>query len=230
MSNLNSAIILAGGKGTRISDIFPNIPKTLIEINGKSILERQIEKLIAAGVETIIISICHLADKIDDFLKNHTFSNVNIYTIRERTPLGTGGAIKNILLNTNTELAIIINGDTLNNFNYKEMISAHNSKKNENTIGVLKGNPSSSFGGLDINKNQVIRFCEKSDENLPYINVGIYILHVDVFNHTHRGSFSLEEEIFSYLKNGELSAFEYHGKFWDIGTKERFEIALKEID
>lgn len=229
MSNLKTAIILAGGKGTRISNLFPDKPKTLIDINGKSILERQIDKVISSGVETIIISICHLADTVDDFLKGRQFGNANVYTIRERTPLGTGGAIKNILLNTNTEQALIINGDTLNDFDYTEMILAHLSNKNENTIGILKRNDNSSFGGLDIKENKVIKFAEKTDENLPYTNTGVYILSLDAFNHTHKGSFSLEEEIFPLLKNGELSSFEYQGNFWDVGTKERFEIALKEV-
>jgi NDP-sugar pyrophosphorylase family protein len=229
MSDINTAIILAGGKGSRMSEIFPDIPKVLISVKEKTILERQIEKLISAGMKTIIISVCHLADSIDDFLEGLTFDGANIYTIRERTPLGTGGAIKNILLNTQMEKALVINGDTLNDFNYEDIVIEHKNKHSENTIGVLKLDNGPDFGGVDIKENQVIQFIEKGNESLPYTNTGIYVLSVEAFNHTHMGSFSLEEDILPFLKNGELSSFEFHGKFWDIGTKERLEVAQREI-
>lgn len=229
MNSIKTGIILAGGKGSRINEFFPKTPKALININGKTILERQITKLVEVGMDNIIVSTCHLADEIDSFLQSLTYPDVNLYSIRERSPLGTGGAIKNILLNTNTEEALVINGDTLSNFNLESMINFHTQNKLENTIGVILSDNNLSYGGIEIQDGKVLKFVEKTDTPFPYTNTGIYILRQEAFNHTHKDVFSLEKEILPALKRGELSAYEFDGKFWDIGTKERYDIALKEI-
>ena len=229
MNKINTAIILAGGKGDRISDLFPKLPKVLIEIHGKTLLERQIESLQNAGINEIIISICHLADEVDSYVKTLKIPGLDIFTIRERAALGTGGAIKNILLTTNIEQALVINGDTLSNFSFKDFINNHLENNLENSIGLVHKDSNKDFGGVKIEENSVSEFSEKGLDSFPYTNTGSYILCQDAFNHTHKDKFSLEKEILPLMKHGELSSYVFQGKFWDIGTKERYELALKEI-
>ena len=148
---------------------------------------------------------------------------------REREALGTGGSIKNAMLNSQTETALILNGDTIDNFDLKSFIELHLQNKNENSIGVIPASSQySEFGSLEIENNHIKNFKEKSDQG-THINSGRYIFCSHVFNHTHKFKFSLEEEILPLLKHDELMPIELDGQFWDIGTKDRLNLANKEF-
>lgn len=230
MNNIDTAIILAGGQGTRISEKYPNLPKALIEINGETVLERQLKQLKDVGIENVIIAVCHLADEIDNFINQNDFGDIHVYTMREREPLGTGGSIKNTMLNTQTDISLVINGDTLNDFNLNDIIKTHFKYNHENTIALIEKENNNDYGNVKVSNGFVTNFTEKTTSENDYTNAGVYILNIDSFNHTHKNTFSLEKELLPLMARNELGVHIYEqGHIWDIGTPERLEIAKKEI-
>lgn len=227
---IDTAIILAGGKGERISKDFPSTPKLLLKVNDKTILELILDSLKETTITKVIITISHLANEIEEFIQsNHFNSKIELMTMREREALGTGGSIKNAMLNSQTEVALVLNGDTIDNFDFSNFIEQHIQNKNENSIGVIPISPKySDFGSLEIENNHIKAFKEKSDKG-THINTGRYIFCDQAFNHTHKFKFSLEEEILPLLKYDELMPIELKGQFWDIGTKDRLEFANKDF-
>ncbi len=229
MNKIDTAIILAGGKGSRLIEVQPNTPKALTQINGITVLERIINQILKTEIKNIIVSVLFMSEEIDLFLKEKDFSSRHVYTMKEKTALGTGGAIKNILLNTQTESALVLNGDTLNNFDINSIITTHNSKKHENTIGISAKENDRDYGEVNIEDGYLRSFSEKEDKGFQYTNAGIYILHTELFNHTHKSSFSLERDLFPLAAKHEIGVHIFEGKFWDIGTPERLKVAIKEI-
>ena len=162
------AIILAGGRGKRLRPITDKIPKPLIPINGKPLIERTIKYLKKYGITEIIISSGYKSDLIEKFLKNKKNFGCDIIFSNEKTPLGTGGAIKKALKHVDEESFLVLNGDIVTNIDLKKVL------KKPNTIAAneLK----TKFGTMEIKKNKILKFNEKKDVSDVWMNPGIYHL------------------------------------------------------
>ena len=166
------AIILAGGRGKRLRPITDKIPKPLIPINNKPLIERTIKYLKKYGITEIIISSGYKSNLIEKFLrKNKNFGCEIIFSI-EKTPLGTGGAIKKALKHVKDESFVVLNGDIVTNIDLKKIL------KKSNTIAAneLK----TKFGTMNIKNNKILKFNEKKDVADVWMNPGIYHLSKDV--------------------------------------------------
>ena len=124
---LNTVVIMAGGKGTRLLPITENIPKPMIKVGGKPILARIIEKLIEEGFENIIISLGYLSEVIENFINENNYP-ANIIFVYEDKPLGTAGALASIdKKNTNFPI-LVTNGDILCEIDYKSLLTEQKRK------------------------------------------------------------------------------------------------------
>ena len=166
------AIILAGGRGKRLRPITDKIPKPLIPINNKPLIERTIKYLKKYGITEIIISIGYKSDIIEKFLKKKKNFGCDIVFSIEKTPLGTGGAIKKALRFVDEESFVVLNGDIVTNIDLKKIL------KKPNTIAAneLK----TKFGTMDIRNNKILKFNEKKDVVGVWMNPGIYHLSKDI--------------------------------------------------
>ena len=162
------AIILAGGRGKRLRPITDKIPKPLIPINGKPLIERTIKYLKKYGITEIIISSGYKSDLIKKFLKNKKNFGCEIIFSNEKTPLGTGGAIKKALKHVDEESFLVLNGDIVTNIDLKEILR----KPNTIAANELK----TKFGTMEIKKNKILKFNEKKDVSDVWMNPGIYHL------------------------------------------------------
>ena len=162
------AIILAGGRGKRLRPITDKIPKPLIPINGKPLIERTIKYLKKYGITEIIISSGYKSDLIEKFLKNKKNFGCEIIFSNEKTPLGTGGAIKKALKHVDEESFLVLNGDIVTNIDLKEILR----KPNTIAANELK----TKFGTMEIKKNKILKFNEKKDVSDVWMNPGIYHL------------------------------------------------------
>ncbi len=162
------AIILAGGRGKRLRPITDKIPKPLIPINNKPLIERTIRYLKKYGITEIIISSGYKSNLIEKFLKNKKNFGCEITFSVEKTPLGTGGAIKKALKHVDEESFLVLNGDIVTNIDLKKIL------KKPNTIAAneLK----TKFGTMEIKKNKILKFNEKKDVSNVWMNPGIYHL------------------------------------------------------
>ncbi|MDC0168269.1 nucleotidyltransferase family protein [Candidatus Nitrosopelagicus sp.] len=216
------AIILAGGRGKRLRPITDKIPKPLIPINNKPLIERTIKYLKKYGITEIIISSGYKSNLIEKFLKKKKNFGCDIIFSTENTPLGTGGAIKKALKYVNEESFVVLNGDIVTNIDLKKIL------KKTNTIAAneLK----TKFGTMDIKNNKILKFNEKKDVSNVWMNPGIYHLSKDIEKLIPKKG-SLEGIVFpKMVKNKSLETVKFKNALWfSIDSHKDIEECSKEI-
>lgn len=216
------AIILAGGRGKRLRPITDKIPKPLIPINNKPLIERTIKYLKKYGITEIIISSGYKSNLIEKFLKKKKNFGCNIIFSIEKTPLGTGGAIKKALRFVDEESFVVLNGDIITNIDLKKIL------KKPNTIAAneLK----TKFGTMDIRNNKILKFNEKKDVSDVWMNPGIYHLSKDIEKLIPRKG-SLEGMVFpKMVRKKTLETIKFKNALWfSIDSHKDIEECSKEI-
>ena len=216
------AIILAGGRGKRLRPITDKIPKPLIPINKKPLIERTIKYLKKYGITEIIISSGYKSNLIEKFLKKKKNFGCEIIFSNEKIPLGTGGAIKKALRYIDEESFLVLNGDVITNIDLKKIL------KKPNTIAAneLK----TKFGTMDIKNNKIIKFNEKKDVTDVWMNPGIYHLSKDIERLIPKKG-SLEGVVFpKMVRNKILETVKFKNVLWfSIDSHKDIEECSKEI-
>lgn len=220
-TKIKEAIILAGGLGTRIKSLFPDIPKCMVPVAGRPFLDYILLKLYAQGVEKVILSVGHKKQ----IIRNHygsVFKKLSIVYSEETEPLGTGGAIKRALRNCDQESCLVLNGDSYLDFNISEFFLKINfTKLNILTVMV---NERSRYGALLIDDLSAEISFKKEISGPGYINSGVYILNHNFFNDIDESSFSFEYKFLDKGINTQNCNLIYsNSKFIDIGTPEDFQ-------
>ena len=222
-------VIMAGGKGTRISSIACDIPKPMIRIDDKPILEYEIESLKAQGITDFIITISHLGHVIVDYFKDGKDFGVNIEYYNEEIPLGNAGALFK-LKDKLTEDFLLINGDVLFDIDVERFIRYHQDKK---ALVTLFTHPNShpydsSLIVVDEN-NCVTKWLSKQDNRDEYyqnkVNAGIHILSPEVLEkQINKEKIDLDRDILKPLcESKRMYAYDSSEYVKDMGTPERFE-------
>lgn len=226
-----TAVLLVGGKGTRLKPITDKIPKALIEINGKTITEHLIDLLKEYGVNNIILSVGYLKEKIIDYFGNGQKFDIKITYVKEDRPLGTAGPLilaKKYL----KESFIVSNGDELKVIDIEDICNVHKKNNALATIALTKVNDPSHYGVAELNGSHIVRFVEKpKKDEAPsnLINAGFYIIEPKVIDLIKPGFCMLEKDVFPKLaEQGKLLGYHFNGQWFDIGTLERYERAKKE--
>ncbi len=226
------AIILAGGKGTRLRPLTVYTPKPIVPVLNRPFLLYQIELLRRAGIKDIILSLNYQPDKIEQVLSDGTDYGVKLRFITEPSPMGTGGAYK-FAVDSIQETAIIFNGDILTDLDISKIIDFHRKKKAEATIVLTLVENPSAYGLVETDdKGKVLRFLEKpkaeelANLTTNTINAGIYILEPSVLDLIPAGeNRSFEYNVFPELLNREKRFYAYisAGHYWrDIGNPKSY--------
>ena len=179
-------VIMAGGKGTRISSVASNIPKPMIKIEGKPVLEYEIENLRDQGFTDLIITVSHLGSVIMDYFGNGDRFGVNIRYFNEETPLGNAGALFK-LRDLLTEDFLLLNADAVFDVNFNRMVAWHREK---NALVTLFTHPNSHpyDSGLLIadKKKAVLKWLAKEDERPQWyrnrVNAGLHVISPKIFD------------------------------------------------
>ncbi|MBC8250480.1 MAG: nucleotidyltransferase family protein [Candidatus Nitrosopelagicus sp.] len=216
------AIILAGGRGKRLRPITDKIPKPLILINKMPLIERTIRYLKKHGINEIIISSGYKSNQIEKFLKKKKNFGCDIVFSIEKTPLGTGGAIKKALIHVKEESFLVVNGDIVTNIDIKKIL------KKPNTIA--SNELKTKFGTMNIKNNKVLKFNEKKDVKNIWMNPGIYHLSKDIVKMIPKKG-SLEGIVFpKIIKNRKLETVKFKNALWfSIDSHKDIEECSKEI-
>ena len=216
------AIILAGGRGKRLRPITDKIPKPLIPINNMPLIERTVKYLKKYGISEIIISSGYKSNKIETFLKKKKNFGCEIIFSIEKTPLGTGGAIKKALKYIDEETFLVLNGDVVTNIDLRKIL------KKPNTIAAneLK----TKFGTMKIKNNKILKFNEKVDILNVWMNPGIYHLSSNI-NKMIPKKGSLEGIVFpKMVKKKTLEVVKFKNALWfSIDSHKDIEECSKEI-
>ena len=221
----SKAIILAGGKGTRMKPMTNFLPKPMLRINDKPTLEHNIDLLKRHGIKDIILSIGYRGDKIKEYFGDGSQYGVNITYISEDSPMGTGGPL-NFLKEQINETFILMNGDELKDIDIEDMFMFHRKNKGTATIALTTAEDPSKYGVAVMNGNKIMTFIEKpSRKQAPsnLINAGLYILEPEVMKMVPEGFSMIENDVFPKLATNEkLLGYVFSGQWFDTGTPERF--------
>lgn len=226
------ALILAGGKGTRLRPLTVYTPKPIVPVMNRPFLLYQIDVLKRAGIEDITLSLSYQPDKIEQILGDGSELGVNLRFITEPHPLGTAGAYRFASEELNDTI-VVLNGDILTNADVAKIIAFHKLSNAEATITLVPVEDPWNFGLVETDKkNRVKGFVEKpkrddaANKKLSNINAGIYILEPSIRDLIDKGeNSSFEYNVFPDLleRKQEFYAYRLNNEYWrDLGTPENY--------
>jgi len=219
-----TAVILAGGLGTRLHDVVADRPKAMAEINERPFLYYLLDQLSEADIERVVICTGYMAEMIEEFV-GFSYKGLEIKYSREQKLLGTGGALKSAGKIIHTEHSIVLNGDSYIVFDFPAFMTFH-SKKNANiTILANTVENVSRFGVMQMREqNEIAKFVEKGEiRGRGLINAGVYLIKSSLIKKIPKKiPYSLERELFPSMVGNGLFGFETKGEFIDIGTPESY--------
>ncbi len=223
---LNTAIILAGGMGTRLKTIISDLPKPMAPIMNVPFLTYQLNYLKHFGIKKVIFSVGYLSEKIIAHY-NQSFENISIKYSIEKNPLGTGGGIRMAMSNLKEDLVLILNGDSFFDLDLEQFYNLHLEQKSDFSLALRYVNNSERYGNIEFNSsNQITSFIEKNQLNQSgYINAGVYILSKKLYLQNTKPdiNFSIEKEFFEkQLNQLIIKGFEFKDYFIDIGIPEDY--------
>jgi D-glycero-alpha-D-manno-heptose 1-phosphate guanylyltransferase len=227
------AIILAGGFGTRLSQVVSGVPKPMAPVNGKPFLQYILEYLLAYDVTHVILSVGYMHERISVFFGDE-FRGVRLSYSIEDKPLGTGGAIKKALEETESGQVMVMNGDSMFRIDLSDFMNRHRNHKSSASIALRQHENASRYGNVVTDStHRVVRFNEKSSTAAAgTINGGIYLLDKDVFLDRTRAMevFSVERDFFeANTSTVGMYGFLYDNYFIDIGIPEDYARAQDEF-
>lgn len=226
-------VILAGGFGTRLSELTGNIPKPMVEIGGKPMLWHIMNIYATFGFFEFILALGYKAEVVKEYFLNFFAINNDLTvdlgtgktTIHERNlpnwiinlidtgiQTQTGGRVKRLKEWIGNETFMLTYGDGLSNININELVAFH--KKHKKLATVTAVHPPARFGGLVLEQNRVIEFTEKNQAKEGWINGGFFVLEPEVFDYIDNDQTLWEKEPLERLSaEGELMAY-FHDGFW----------------
>ncbi len=224
-------IILAGGKGTRLKQTVPNVPKPLAPIQNKPFLELLLNQLVKSTlINKVILSLGYRASVIIDYCKGKAFPFSIEYSI-EKTPLGTGGAVKKAAPFTTSTQVLVINGDSFFDIDLIDFKNTHNKTNADLTIASAYVEDASRFGKVLMNSdNKILQFEEKPPQSSGFINGGMYLFQKKLFeDFPLKDAFSLEKDFFPKLLKKNIIGYPAKNLFMDIGTKDSYLLAQTQL-
>ena len=223
------AVLLVGGKGTRLRPLTDRTPKALLEVHKRAVTEHIFDLIKKYGIRDVILCVGHLKDKIKEYFGDGSKFGVNIIYIEEDKPLGTAGPLR-LAKKYLKESFIVSNGDELKNINIPRMFRLHKRKDALATIALTTVDDPAQYGVARLDGSRIIEFVEKpSHPPSNLINAGFYILEPEVINMIPDGFSMLEKDVFPRLaKMNRLRGFPFAGQWFDIGTIERYKSAEKQ--
>lgn len=214
----NPVVIMAGGLGSRLAPMTDTIPKPMLAVTGKPILEVLVDQLVASGFQNIYISVLHLAEQIQDHFGDGTNFGCNIEYLVEDTPLGTAGSLA-LLPGSATVPVLVLNGDLLTNADFASILSEHSSENYSATQCVYQHKYQVPFGVVHEEEGQVVSITEKPTESW-WVNAGIYVLSPDLINSIGNPQYLSMIDLLEKGKEtiGPIAAVRLMDRWLDIGT------------
>ncbi len=220
-----TGVILAGGKGTRLRPLTYAGPKGLVPLVNKPFLEYQVELLRTHGIHRIVLSVNYLAEEFSRHFQDGTSWGVSIQYAREKTPLGTAGAIKNCEPYLDKGRVLVLNGDVLTDIDLQALVAEHEDRGSLVTIATTTVENPTAYGLVITDRaGYVAAFLEKpgwDEAATNTVNAGVYVLEPSVVESLPAGrEVSFERDIVPALleQKARVGAFAARGYWLDIGT------------
>lgn len=222
-------VIMAGGKGTRLLPLTKNVPKPMLKIGDKPIMEYNLDRLSFYGFKNFWISVNYLKEQIEEYFGNGINKNINIKYIHEKNKLGTIGAVSKID-NFQNQNVLITNSDILTKINYEDFYLDFINKNADISIVCVPYKINIPFGVIESNNDQIINISEKPTYTY-YSNAGIYLIKKKYFKYIPKNQFFNATQLIDKLISKNLKVVSYPlNKYWlDIGRKQDFNKAKTDI-
>lgn len=233
INKIKKAIILVGGEGTRLRPFTYELPKALLPIHGKPMVQHVLDLLKAYGIEEIILSIGYKGEKIKEYFGDGSRFGLNIKYVTEKSPLGTAGPLRLAKKYLN-ESFFIVWGDILSKIDLNDFAHFHKSNEGLATVALTTVSDPSRYGVASMKGNKIVEFVEKPDKkDAPsnLINAGMAILEPEVIEKylPKSGKAMVEYDIYPKLaSDNKLYGYPFYGQWFDTGTHEAYEKAIKE--
>lgn len=229
---IKKVVILAGGLGTRLKPLTDNMPKPMIPIKKKPILEHIIMNLKKYGIDDITIVLYYKPKSVIEYFGDGKKFDVKINYIVLKKDLGTGGAIKKSITD-NDKPFFLVWGDNLMNVNWKEIYKKYQRSKAKVVMALTIREDVEHFGVAKLKNSKIIYFVEKpkrKDAPSKLINAGAFIVNPDIFRNIKNIKFSFERDVLEDLtKKGEVFSYIHKGQWFPIDTISKYKIANKEF-
>ncbi|MBI4845324.1 MAG: nucleotidyltransferase family protein [Candidatus Omnitrophica bacterium] len=217
------AVILAGGFGTRLKQTVKDLPKPMVDVDGKPFLEYLVLQLKKWDIKEVVLCVGYLKEVIKGYFNDGSKWGLNISYSEENSPLGTGGALRQAMCLCNEDDFLAMNGDSFLDVDFDKIISFHRKKSALATLSLIKVEDVNRYGRISINvENEVIEFCEKGNSGQGFINAGVYVFSKEIIEHIPLGKVSLEHEVLAKLINKKFYGVGIEGFFSDIGTPDSY--------
>ena len=225
------AVIVAGGKGTRLSPYTTVFPKPLMPIGDKPVLEIIVRQLKAQGFNEIVMLVGHLGELIMAFFGDGSKFNVNIAYCREERSLGTVGGLS--LINGELDGTFLtINGDTLTNLNFLDLVRYHNSNHAIATIALKERQVPVDFGVVEMDGGNKIKGYTEKPTLVNLVSMGVNVFSSQVLQYIKlNGHLDFPNLIQNLIVAGQVvKGYVFDGYWLDIGSRDDYERANTEIE
>jgi mannose-1-phosphate guanylyltransferase / phosphomannomutase len=229
------AVIMAGGEGTRLRPLTSNVPKPMLPLVNRPMMEHIIDLLKRHGFEEIVVTVAFLANTIRNYFGDGSEYGVRISYATEETPLGTAGSVRNAMEHL-TERFLVISGDVLTDVDLTSIVEFHEDKKSLATIGLAHVENPLEFGiVITRDDGSIERFLEKPTWGQVFsdtINTGIFVLEPEIFDYIDADqAVDFSSEVFPRLLDENQPLYgAIAGGYWeDVGTLEAYVSAHKDI-
>lgn len=219
------AVILAGGRGSRLSPYTSVLPKPLMPVGERSILEIVVEQLEDAGIVDINFCVGYLSHLIQAVFDNRASGHVEITYVRERDALGTAAPLR--LVDGLDHTFLVMNGDVLTTLDYQDLVRYHREQGNIVTIATRMRPIKIDYGILHLDVRQRVLDFEEKPEIVSPVSMGIYIMEPEVLEHIPDDRhFDFPDLVYALLEAGlPIGSYRYDGLWFDIGRHEDYEQA-----
>lgn len=220
------AVVLAGGRGTRLAPYTSILPKPLMPVGERAILEIVVDQLVAAGVRQISFCVGYLAHLIRAVFEQHDRRDVEISYVHEEEALGTAAPLR--LVGDLDETFLVMNGDVLTTLDYAELVRFHRESGNVLTIATHDRKIKINYGMLHIDGASRVSDFEEKPEIVSPVSMGIYVMEPTVLEYIPAETyFDFPDLVRALLAaNAPIGAYRYHGVWFDIGRHDDYEEAV----
>ena len=215
------AIIMAGGRGKRLSPLTDNVPKPMLPVNNKPMIGHVTDHIFNFGIDEVFVTVNYLKEQIEDYYKENSFVKI----VNEDIPLGTAGSIS-LIEKLNQDIYLITNADILSNISLEDLYLHHIKNNSDITIASRMFQVDIPFGVINEESNEVVSLEEKPSFDY-YTNAGIYLVNKEMLNLIPKHEFFNMTDLISLaLGKGKIVRTYRMSEFWlDIGRPSEYEFA-----
>ncbi|MBI5404818.1 MAG: NTP transferase domain-containing protein [Candidatus Kerfeldbacteria bacterium] len=226
-------LVLAGGSGIKMRPFTYELPKTMLPVKGRPILEYTIDRLRDAGIHDIVIVIGHLGEKIREHFGDGSRFGVKIRYVEEKVQEGTAGPLRLAQQALGHQPFVLVYGDVLIDLDLNDLIEFHSAMGGLATIALTSVKNPQDYGVVKMHGNKIVEFLQKPDQKRSLshlIYTGVGIMEPGVLGLIpKRGMSMLENDVFPKLaEQDKLIGYPFEGQWFDVGTPDVYEQALNE--